>query len=150
MSPQAKDRCLKGEEKSPGRAEGGYTGIHWAPAHGKVGQGSPPVTEDPQPSYLSPACPIPSCEQPFISTDVWPSRLWGAVSSSALMPSPWACGSMLPGSSSLVLGCPEHSGQRGKWRWDFNSQTHVGDTHSRSFFDPPFSGSQICALGTHP
>lgn len=44
---------------------------------------------------------------------------------------------MAQASSSLVLGSPENSVQREKWRWDFNSQTPAGDTHSRGFFDLP-------------
>lgn len=44
---------------------------------------------------------------------------------------------MAQASSSLGLGGPENSVQRGEWRWDFNSQTRTGDTHSRGFFDLP-------------
>lgn len=105
---------------------------------GRLAGGFLPVPEDPQPSCFYPTCPAPMCEQrAALRLSPWMCGLRGSrkqfFSFDALVPSEHVA----QASSSLVLGNPENSVQRGKWRWDFNSQTRAGDTHSRGFFDLP-------------
>lgn len=85
-------------------------------AHGK-NKRFLPISEDPQPSHLSPICPTPIFIQPTTSSaGLLGSREQFFSFDTFCSCGHVACGSRLAGSRSLVLGCPENSVQKGKWK----------------------------------